>query len=429
MQKKTNSEQNSNSYNGSSSIFSFSENSQLSSEEELQLPLKSYNMQNSVSGLSLEELSKYLPAASLEVMIRFMKGNQYTPEQVKEYENRFMQEIKFQTNINSQQLVDKKNAFYNCKGKNDDSFFDFTNSKNQIAQNNNSHVTNNLSNNASKNVNNNNSYSCPYPYINVNLNINANGNNNNIILPELNNNNFPVDKQESKPHLFSNKDNDSLNPFESLQRNVSNELPPMSDYRNLDIFSLENNIFDMCDNPSFLYSDSNFHFLDNQVDDIIDSMFTQKNILITNNQSEDCNICFANEENNGAITLSLNTNSPAKSVEQDYKQNRSEIRESEATKAQLILDSSSNQKPNTTEIKNEENSQTMHIDDSKPLNNKQNMLFSLISQLEDLEKLVKNTKNDLVKYSNIKDLKQSDKDIFQQINIKSLNEKIGKFLQ
>jgi len=82
---------------------------------------------------------------------------------------------------------------------------------------------------------------------------------------------------------------------EILNRNDKNSLnSPITKFRNLDIFCLENNILDLSDDHSFLYSQSNFNFLDHRVDNILDNMFVKSDILITNKNNEDCNLCFDN---------------------------------------------------------------------------------------------------------------------------------------
>ena len=76
----------------------------------------------------------------------------------------------------------------------------------------------------------------------------------------------------------------------------------------------------------------------------------------------------------------------------------------------------------TTDEKIEISIKNENENEQKQDGNKKTMLSSLIMQLEDLERLVKSTKNELMKYSNSE--KDSENDILNKANLKSLNSKI-----
>lgn len=338
----------------SNSILTGSDNSNLSFEEFSLFNKKVINVQNSVTLLSLEDLLKYLPSAKFDVMLKLMSTKNFTPDEIKDYESNIIRSINNKEINNNYNLISIVNK-------------DKTIKEDKLINNN--KVNQNM-----------------IKFQNVNLNINLCSHDDEN-LPKGN-----IDlKDEFHPKNAQSKNDNNINkinPFDNAQQ-VNNHnhseydlfegieknfiYNPISDFRNLDMFSLENNILDMCDDHSLLYSDSNFNFLDHQVDNIIDNMFIKNNVQINSNENEDCNLCF-------------NKINPNKDLEGkvDYMQ---------------IINNKENDHNDKSLDYNKENIQT---DSSSNCNNenKKIMLDSLIFQLEDLEKLVKSTKQQLMKYNN-----------------------------
>jgi hypothetical protein len=92
------------------------------------------------------------------------------------------------------------------------------------------------------------------------------------------------------------------NPTINLNVNVNNSFicSPLIErrdsanhYKSMDICSLENQILDMCDNSSFLFSDHTPLSFDNHIDNIVDSLFDRNYIGV--DDSKPCNLCFDRE--------------------------------------------------------------------------------------------------------------------------------------
>jgi len=195
-----------------------------------------------------------------------------------------------------------------------------------------------------------------------------------------------LSKDSNEEFLSLKESFDYGNPFEDKK------LYNLTDFKNLDIFNLENNIVDMCDNPSFLYGENNYSFLDNQVDNIIDNMFMKNNIVVKNKVNEDCNVCQVNKK------------------EKDLKKQNS----SENLEIKLNFNNLKNEGDKMKEkLEVKENA-----DDKNKGIDKKSMLNSLISQLDDLENLVKNTKKELMNFNNKKDLNDIDKEEFINLDNK-----------
>jgi hypothetical protein len=116
-------------------------------------------------------------------------------------------------------------------------------------------------------------------------------------------------------------------------------------YKSMDISSLENQILDMCDNSSFLFSDNtnNYFNFDNHIDNIVDNLFDRN--YITVDDSKPCGLCTDDKLLNSEPQPELNTVTP----------------------------------PSVTS------------------DNKKEMLDSLFKQLSDIEKAVHMTKKELMK--------------------------------
>jgi len=340
-------------------------------------------------------------------MLKLMKSKNMTSDQVKEYEKNIVNSIS-----NNKKNCIEKNDYYQPTSN-------YINSTIYPPKNNNS-------NNIIKNQIN--------PYINLNLNINSNSHNN-FILPNqfqkqisnnfglLNSNNnnqnyldnnYYKDPKLSMKLCDSNINCEGINEnFGEIEKNIlSNQI---TDFRNMDIFSLEDNILEMCDNPAFFYSESNFNFLDHQVDNIIDSMFSKNNIVLTNKETEDCNICLSNTNNFCELKNNKNVNSKENIK---IESNNINIYNNQCIKKEEIkkVNSTENDEQKIKKIEKSENK------DGTAQGEKKVMLNSLIMQLEDLEKLVNSTKNELMKFT--KNEQDSGNDILNKNNLKSLNSKI-----
>lgn len=465
-----------------------------------------FNISNSISNMALEDLIEFLPQALLEVRLKYAKDNNFTGETLARKENEI---------LNDEFLREKKSNIEYLKEK-------ILNEEKKSSTNFNN---NNNSNNASANH-------IPSQTINVNLNFNSHLNNYivggdkvdnsqvispsggycrpnaNLQLSESNgcNGSNINNSNNTNTNLFSNRNNmtfkDDLFPVAANQGNLNSNNFKLdfshnaNEYKNLDLFSLENNIIDMCDNPSFMFPDHSFNFLDSHVDNIIDNIFLNNNIILTNDQEKDCNFCLLNNHNqkhsgcdrtvyrentiqnqandnfcnmvidqNSTLNVKAKENisgiDPVKNnsiniikIEPRISRSESSTDNTDVSNSNSIFSDNNNNR--NFIIKNTENNpkdstlvsfatsndineldkedcQIIYKQDDDSTNNgekkknKKIILSSLISQLEDLEKLVKNTKKELLKF-NEKESVNNEKCDEAILNTMNLSDTIQKLL-
>lgn len=268
----------------------------------------------------LDDLKKFLPHAEEEIKYSLMKKNNMSQEELNNFD------IKLNENMMNTPIVKTNNRSIKEESN-------FMVSK-EFSQNNESSVFNTESQKIStdqKTIN------------NYNINVNINSNNflsNNPSLTNLNNNPLnSVTINEENQNIFSQDFNQ---------------------YKSMDIYSLEKDIAGMCDSSLF-FNDNNFSNFncfnfDTQIDHMLDNMFTQNNILITNDPEKECKICQYEEPNKDKVIDKLPNN-------------KKEVKIENSTKSKTK--------------KNEKNKEVFQ---------------NLLTQLNGLEKLVKNAKKELSKF-------------------------------
>ena len=321
------------------------------------------------SNLNLKELLKYLESATFGVMIKFKKEKSFTLDQVKEYENEI--------------LINFKNK---------------ENSKNDYSLNNNILKIENEKKNVTRN--------------NMNLNTLHNNfteenefrelshNSGREVFHNFTLNNFNHIKNKKLIHSENSQNSDKINYFDK--------------YKNNDLLSLEKNINKICDSPSIFYSESNFNFIDNNVENFIEDLFIKNKVIIKKKENDNYNIC--NENSKNLKMENIISNNYSIMFENFDNKECDNKRDNFIEEEQKIRDI------NYFENNNNNNNNLENFIDNKHLNSemsKKERLFSLISELENLENLVKNTKKKLMNY-NINDLKD-DKIENENINNQNLN--------
>jgi len=413
---------------------------------------KKGNQSNNFScNYSLKELLDFLPQALLEVRIKYMKEFNLSSEDLNKKEGEILEKEILR--------AQKKNAEFLKEKLYEENLFNKENCK--IANN-------NIINNPQT----------------INFNLNFNSNQNNFILDkekmindtcEIKNNNthfYPNDNSNNnikfKNNILDGKNdlkinniyNDhSINPqLSQMQFDFSNT---GNDYKNMDLFSLENNILDMCDNPNFMLIDNNFSFLDNHVDNIIDNMFLNNNIILTNDDDKDCIMCF-NLDKKPAFNFegnfnkvednkvrNPNSNSYVNNYSVGLLHSNNYIENPDELKNKSLLQQQNNENFNFKNNQIDKNLESEFIkqensiesqnnlklglpikieDENDKQANKKNMLSSLINQLEDLEKLVKNTKKELMKFNEkgVNDEKASEEAILTTTSLTNTIQKLFK---
>jgi len=395
------------------------------------------------SNYSLEDLLDFLPLALLEVKIKCMKEFNLTSEDLeqKQYEimnGETIRKQKLDADYLKEKLY-KENIF---------------NRQSNIV-NNNSNVNNIIASPQTINLNvnfnaNHNSYIIGNEKIGIKNYEMISNNNNNLNPSTIKKNNF--DAEFNDHNIYKNailKEENNINNFNNHENQFKLDFSDQgNDYKNMDFFTLENNILDMCENPNFMFSDNNFGFLDPQVDHIIESIFSNNNINLANDFEKDCDMCFidqtkkpANVNLNGNKLIKsecLNSNKIEVSNENSNKEIKTIIEKNNLLNNEnLIL--SKNEKQNHLNINLESILDGSKL--SKKLNltvkteekkdcqtNKKNVLSSLISQLEDLERLVKDTKKELMKYNEKGEVEgeASEEAILQTVSLTNTIQKLFK---
>lgn len=325
---------------------------------------------------SLDELQKYIPLAFTESKIRFMKINNYSNDDLQRYDN-------YLTNI-------EKTTSNKPKSKLSDKQFNFEN----------------------------NSVSTPCvfqtekPKENTTLNSNSNPNttyNHNVKINTTNNNNYFLNSNNNT-HQFDNNtnlfDNNNLNNNHSV-------------YKNMDLYSLENQIIDMCDNSSLFFADSNFNMGD-QLDNMIENMFEKNNIFITSDENLNCNVCDEGLVNNNNTNTNMNNILGAK----NYASNDHAVNTKNTSNNNAIT-TGTGSGMNTNEEKNSNNIISNSINalnlgcfptttndlwqiKCEQGETKKDALNALIKQLNEIEQAVKVTKKELLRLESTQNLEKEN---------------------
>jgi len=409
------------------------------------------------SNYNLDELLDFLPQALLEVKIKYVKEFNLTSDNMAIKENEILQ---------GEVLMEQKIKADHLKGK--------------LYEENVFNVQSNNVNNNNSNINNNNLSTTPQ-MINLNVNFNSNHNNyivgnqkimnkqNHEIINSANNNLINQDPlllsknnglaefnhykvfQDRIPSFkeemnLNNKINNNINSFNNDNQFNFDFSNQAVDYKNMDLFTLENNIFDMCDNPNFMYSDNNnFGFLDTHVDHIIDSMFLNNNLILTNDKEKDCDMCSINNNHNSQKQTIIDESKNIKP--ESLLGNRIDVSNKKANKEPKIITDKNglSNKTKAVPVKNEIKSPfevLPKLKSKKELDlglkeeeknklqqqTKKQNLSSLINQLEDLERLVQNTKKELMKYNEKADVEgsTSEEAIFSTVSLTNTIQKLFK---
>jgi hypothetical protein len=261
---------------------------------------------NSTAGI--EELKQYIPLAEETVKYRLMKYYEYSDDDVKSYENKLNENAGRAHRPNRSFKVDKIKIKESIKEIGNS--LDFSLNSNKDLKNkeeyfsdikNNPNITNGKNIKGNKSSNNTVSFNTinPSPVIpqvntfNFNLNFNSNNTNNS-------NNNYILNPASSNNPYHNLNTQSLINNTNNTLTNTCNNFTPSSNnlnqYKSMDIYSLEKDIVDMCDTNLF-FQDNNFNF-DNQLDNLLESMFQGNNIILTNDPLSDCNICLDKSNQN-----------------------------------------------------------------------------------------------------------------------------------
>lgn len=406
----------------------------------------------------IEELKHYIYLAEDTVKYRLMKYYEYSEEDFKFYENTLNEKATKGHRANRSFKVDKikikesikdmdNNLDFNhtsgnikLETKNEKDTFNFNfNGKNYENLNPNAIFNNisskgiNLCNNSKLNAFTNTHSVIPQVNtFNFNLNFNSNNtnnsNNNYIVNPAISSNSYTQSSNinpNSHSHANFSNLNNNISTLNQNNNNLNNSYNNLNVYKSMDIYSLEKDISDMCDTNLF-FADNNMNMnFDNQLDNLLESMFQGSNIVLTNDTGKDCNICvdkiplienlkenekFVNENkfdeiyyktnindgNNYSLNLGLtNTNNIKSSNSKNpttlecvnnfsfHAENKKEENLSLRNTPMINLDPLLNLKPFTKKDQQAK---------------KSDMFQNLLNQLNGLEKLVKNAKKELSKY-------------------------------
>jgi hypothetical protein len=315
--------------------------------------------EDNIDKSNIDELLKFLPLAMMEATMKLMKNENISPEELRDYDNNLMEEVnKLQR---KQSLVNSICDYRQSLAGEDTSFSGPQNQAQTI---------NNISN-----INN------PNSTINLNLNFNT-SNNNQFILP--------ANSQNGK---------EGINRIQQIK-------PQKQDFKNMDIFALEKEIYEICDNPRSLQfsqnqpNDTNLTNFDKQVDSIIEAIFSKNNIILQTDDQKECNVCLEHPANNSMLNQNgqtpLNTQQGQKPL--NILNNMQQPQNSMSQINNGMINNQINQINQINQLKQLKNTQS-NLWKLKPTENgtKKDAYFSLLDQLNDLETLVKSTKHEILK--------------------------------
>ena len=332
---------------------------------------------------SIEELIVYFPAIYNEVTQRYKRYKNISNEELENIKIEILKNIVFNKND-----IETPNINYNNLNNNNEIYPNQSNEINE--QNLEINLNLNLLKNKNPNQNDN----------SVSKEIQINNNDNNYIIKN-NDNNCNLNLFEKDKDKYKEKDTISLNTEnypKYLTTNNSSKTNSLlvgrlefnlnnndHEFDPNDIFSLEKNISEMCDNPSFIYSNYDYN-------DIF--MINNENI---NNYLFEKETEKSNQENFNFIEEEKNKNNDFEEISKNkdtkiYNNNLNKNNDIE-----IINESVGNKRKNsTTAFTNLSNEIFKEKDKNK---NFKNNYSKLLCQLEDLEKIVKTTKKELGKYN------------------------------
>jgi hypothetical protein len=329
------------------------------------------------SYVGLDELKKFISCAEEVVKYQFMVKKDFNHKDIENYESKLIEMM-----IKSPKLVVKSFKVEKLE-KDMEKAIKTEKSTNMNALNN------------STNINNNNNST-----INVNLNFNNNNNNNsntNYIIGNPQNNLSDV-QNISNLNNFNNFNNlngmNNINNFNNsslFDNNFSNNYnnSNYNMYKNMDIYSLENNIAEMCDGSLF-FPDAQKMNLDSQIDNFLDNIFNNSNIIVNNDPMLDCNLCGEKPVDN------FTKNDVFSKFFENSNQLKMPVQPDRTTKNFNLEDGFKTPmaNKNNSSINNKE-VWKLKCENGK---NKNDVFQNLLSQLNGLERLVKSAKKELSRY-------------------------------
>lgn len=320
-----------------------------------------------ISSCGLGELKRYLPLAEKIVKHKFMQEKNFNYEDVIYYETKLNENT--QKGIKSLKSLDiEKPVGSNLMergsglGLGDKSSF-------------------NLSNGT----------------INLNVNFNSSNNNTNLILNNGNGMNLPYFENPFNPP--------GLTPHLGCEKgNSHNNNSNFNLYKNMDIYSLEKDIVDMCDSSLFFPETQKFNF-DSHLDNLLDNIFSSNNIVITNDPLQDCNVCqdkfteFGNEKSgdisNLKPSINLNNNEKQSSSNQQKESTDANFKHPTIPKKTTTLNCETLNPQQSSQVNSAKEIWKLKCENGK---SKNEVFQNLLSQLNGLEKLVKSAKKELSKF-------------------------------
>lgn len=179
-------------------------------------------------------------------------------------------------------------------------------------------------------------------------------------------------------------------------------------YKNMDIYSLEKNISDICDDNNMIFQDPLFTNFDNYIDNMMEGIFKNKN-------ENNLNMNIDNIGNFNHIERDLNMNMNYDDICRDFGSERlftdDLIQVNSVQENNSILNSESDrsscsdQKDKSNGMYNDKkdsvsivNSTSNKIENGDEGKKKSEVLHSLYDHLNDLEKLIKSAKRELIRY-------------------------------
>ncbi len=260
--------------------------------------------------------------------------------------------------------------------------------------------------------------------------------NENISIKNNNSVNFCLDKKETKSQSSLSDNNcfnninmnlnnlhfelcNGLNPSsqeETIRLNVNDSQlskEEASNYcKNMDIYSLEKNISDMCDENNMMFQEPQFANIDNYIDNMMEGIFKNKK------ESMDIEAYDSFNNFNAAVNYdNVNMNARNDGLEIFGSDSLTSLNQNDCVSLDLMNNSISGGlemigNASTRNLSHEKNNSSNSLNNSENFVNsiiqniqnvddvkkRGNVLHSLFDQLNDLERLIKNAKKELIKY-------------------------------
>jgi hypothetical protein len=321
------------------------------------------------SSCSKEELLQYFEISFYEAKIKFVKEKKFTERDLKLFDSQIDKREYKNLDTNSNSVMRVLDSFENNNNEmNDDNI-------NIIVKN--SRNSPNMVYNDKRETKSQSSFSENNCLLNLNLN----------------NLNFD---------LYSGFNNSQA---ESIKLNVSDSQLSREEafnmYKNMDIYSLEKNISDICDENNFIFQEPEFVKYDNYIDNMMDGIFKNKN-------EDNMNMNIDNFSNfnhlEGDLNMNMNTgyekicgsNESDGLFDSDFMQVSQHIHQSHINSD--VSECHSNKLNDSIIKKNSGSFVNSTKDKSEKIEKNSEVLHSLFDQLNDLEKLIKSAKRELVRY-------------------------------